>query len=99
MEGSSSLPAERTCRRAIGLTLFEGRFNNHLVSTSLLIRGNVLPENLLHDLEGNLLEMNSGLAHGRAPFRHPGTVPGRASYGSHFLGNRFGSLPSANVLD
>src|SRR5438874_8213283 len=80
-EGSTSLSVDRTCRHATGPTLCRGGFDNHVVSSSLFILGSVCLGNLLHDLDGNLLEMSSGLPHCLALFRHAVTVPeiGRAS--------------------
>src|SRR5688572_27693394 len=64
-EGSPSFSIARRRRHAIGITLSRDPFNNHVVSSSLFILGNLCGNlclgNLLHDLKWNLLEMSSGV--------------------------------------
>ena len=61
-EGSTSLSMERTCRHALGPHLSRSRLTDHDVSCRVVLRGNVSLRNLLHDIEGNLLEMRSRLS-------------------------------------
>jgi hypothetical protein len=92
-EGSTSLSLERTCRDAVDVTPSGRRFQRQVVGASLDLLGNVCLGHLLYEREGNLFKMSPGRRRIAFLFcHHPGTVPGRRSYGSHLLGGPTVSL-------